>query len=121
MPAPFEIRPALECGAQVHHVALISEWRPERTVKIRQSDKSVDGKTASSQVIEPAREQHREPSVAIDVRRRSELARHEGKIRLSKRIDDVADGFPADGIEIFPGHVNLDAATGPPQNDGTAT
>ena len=79
-----EIRPALERGAQVHHVALISQRRAKRSVEIGHSDEAVDRVTAPSQMIEPAREKDREPSVAVDVGAGPNRLDISGKIRSSK-------------------------------------
>ncbi len=111
-----KIRAALERGAQIDDVALIPQRRPDRPVEVRHSDKSVDGKTAPSQVVEPAREQHREPTVAVDVGRRPELVRHEREDPVVERVDDIAHRRRRDRVEILPRHVHLDATADSSQN-----
>ena len=73
----------------------MSHWLPNGVtvgrVEVGHSDEPVDRATASSQVIEPARQQDREAAVAIDVARCPDLAGHERMDPIVERDDEVLD------------------------------
>ena len=110
-----KVRSALKRGAQVHHVALITERRPKRQVQIGNSDEPVDGVAASSQVIEPARKEDREPAIAVDVRRRPEPARHQREDPVVEGVDDVRDQLGPDRSQVLAGHIHLTVLPDSPQ------
>ena len=60
-------------------------------------------------MIEPAREQNREPPVAVAVRRGPEPSRDQWENPVVERIDDVSDRRVSHRVEILACRIHLDA------------